>query len=414
MQIIPLQIEALAPLAFPERKPGTQFNSSLPYIPGAAIYGALGAWFNAQGIYDEALFRVLRCHNAYPARVVDDMWDSWVRPLPTTAIQPKGSDEENVKPHDSLYERICWEHQEPTALIYAPTDDDGRPWEAASAKFYALHESVLYHASQVQQRVLTRVAINRQRGTAEEGRLYSPLAISEVTLQKLPRQKLLVQESTSKESTYHKEPTRFLGSLIVPDAATETITAALAGITHLGARQTSGLGAVAIVTPDLSTDSEDAAAIQGRSTLMTQRFQAQAALYAALGGTSWEPTATTIFTINLLSDTILLDHGWLPTQAFSPQLLKEATGIEATLLRSFTTTKTVGGWQVLWQRPKPTAVALAMGGMFVFQAKQPLDEKDCQRLTTLQHDGIGERRAEGFGQIRICDEFHVLERGTNP
>ena len=381
MQIIPLQIEALAPLVFPERKPGTQFNSSLAYIPGAAIYGALGAWFNAQGKYDETLFRALRCHNAYPAYAND----LWVRPLPTTAIQPKGSDEEKVKPHDSLYERVCWEHQGPTALIYAPTDDDGRPWEAVGARYYTLNGNQPLYRS-VQQRVLTRVGINRQRGTAEDQRLYSPLAISEVT---------------------EHQPTRFLGSLIVPAEATAPIKVALAGITHLGGRQTSGLGAVSIVTSDLPTDREGAAAIQGRSTLMTQCFQAQAALYAELGGTSWEPTDGTIFTLNLLSDTILLDHGWLPTQEFSPQMLKEATGIEATLLRSFTTTKTVGGWQVLWQRPKPTTVALAMGGLFVFQANQLLDQAACAQLATLQHDGIGERRAEGFGQIRICDDFHV-------
>ena len=48
MKLVPLTIEALGPLAFPERKPGVQFRSSLPYVPGAAIYGALGMLLGPQ------------------------------------------------------------------------------------------------------------------------------------------------------------------------------------------------------------------------------------------------------------------------------------------------------------------------------------------------------------------------------
>ena len=44
-------------------------------------------------------------------------------------------------------------------------------------------------------RVLTRVAINRRRGTAEDQRLYSPLVLSEVS---------------------RGQPTQFRGSVFVP------------------------------------------------------------------------------------------------------------------------------------------------------------------------------------------------------
>lgn len=399
LQTIPITITALAPLAFPERKPGVQFNASLPYVPGAAIYGAVGAALQQQGRFDEALLRELRCHNAYPARA----GDAWVRPLPATAIAPKGSDDDTL-PRDSLYERVCWEIQQPAALIYAPTDPDGRPWEAAGAKFYSLQGGKPYRS--VAQRVLTRVAISRSRGTAEDQRFFSPLVLSEVTDQ---------------------APTVFRGSVTAPAETIGNLRSTLEQISYLGGRQTTGLGAVQIeALPDgqaaaaaapgepaaapTTAGADTADALRERVARMTARFQRQAALYAGLGGTAWRPDDTTIFTVNLLADAILFEEGWLPTQEFSAQQLCEATGIEAELLRAFTTTRTVGGWQVLWQRPKATDVATVMGGLFVFAARRPLDDAAATRLLVLQSQGIGERRPEGFGQIRICDDFHLVER----
>lgn len=375
-------IESLAPLTFPERKPGTQFNASLPYVPGAAIFGALGQVLGTQ-TFDEALFRAIRCRNAYPAQD----GDAWVRPLPATAIQPKGAEGvEDVQ--DSLYARVCWERQQPPALIYAPTDAEGRPWEAVGQKFYTLSGDVLRYRS-VQQRILTRVAINRQRGTAENQRLYSLLAISETT-----------------EVNSRRVPTRFRGSVVFPSSAGEQVLQALSRITHLGGRQTSGLGAVRVHMAEIAVPVDETQQVQQRVAAMTQRFRDQARLYEELGGMPWSIEGN-IFTVNLLADAILLERGWLPTQELSAGQLKDLTGIEATLLRAFTTTKTIGGWHTLWQRPKPTSAAVAMGGLYVFQTDRPLTKEDYRRLAQLQIDGIGERRTEGYGQIRICDEFHL-------
>jgi CRISPR-associated protein Csx10 len=418
VKLVPLAIEALGPLAFPERKPGVQFRLSLPYVPGAAIYGALGmllgpGWSSEQEF--AALFRSIRCHNAYPA--FDG--DPWVRPLPMTAIEPKGGKDDRKRcpgddpnpirlPYDdSLYDRVCWEQQQPAALIDAPADSEGRPWEAVGRKFYALEdqehqpwlpgeavEKNLAHAylatREVSQRVLTRVAINRRRGTAEDQRLYSPLVLSE-TMEGHDKQ--LVQ-------------TRFLGSVAIPDDDTR-ILEALKRITHIGGRQTTGIGAVAIQPDQLTSQEDRVAALQRRVKLMNQRFRQQATFYSSLGGTELKPG--TIFTINLLSDAILYEQGWLPTNEFSTAQLGDLTGVDATLLRSFTTTTTAGGWNVSWQRPKPTAIATAMGSLFVFQVANGLNEADCQKLADLERSGIGERRSEGYGQVRICDEFHLLQ-----
>lgn len=428
--LVPLTIEALGPLAFPERKPGVQFRSSLPYVPGAAIYGALGMRLGAALDAETfaKLLREIRCHNAYP--ILEG--DAWSRPLPMTAMRPKGGKDPDKEPrcpdcdkkkgavrrpyHDSLYDRVCWEIQQPRALIYAPADARGRPWETIGRAFYTLEDAECnplapgdeYAAAgvgvrQVSQRVLTRVAINRRRGTAEDGRLYSPLVINEV------------MEDRCKQLV----PTRFRGSIFVPDGDRQ-IMAALAEITHVGGRQTTGLGAVAIRTQPPVAHEDSVAALKKRIGDMRRRFKECAELYQALGGAAWEPGA--IFTVNLLSDALLFEQGWLPTNELSADMLAEATrtftltgeivyaGIKARLLRTFTTTATVGGWNVVWQRPKPTAVATQMGGLFVFQADGELQNDDYAALARLEHDGVGERRAEGYGQVRICDEFHLLQQ----
>ncbi|MCG8352697.1 MAG: CRISPR-associated RAMP protein Csx10 [Chloroflexales bacterium] len=387
MPLFNVQITARSALAFPIRKPGTQFRPSLPYVPGAAIYGALGMWMGEQGTFDSELFREIRCCNAYPSHP----GDPWVRPLPATAIQRKAADEDE-QPHDSLVARVCWERQQPAALIYAPTDDEGRPWEAAGPKFYTLKGGKIATRT-VTQRTLTRVSINRRRGTAGDQRLYSLLAINEVT---------------------DKQPTQFRGSLVVPNNALEQVENALGAIKHIGGRQTTGLGAIELSLAEARESTESS--IQKRVQDLTKCFQKQVALYEDLGGSGWtdehgnEQTITdeTIFTVNLLSDTILLEHGWIPTNELSAAMLEALTGIKARLLRAFTTTSIVGGWNVSWQRPKPTNVAVNMGGVFVFQAEHTLEQKDYQALERLQLDGIGERRAEGYGQARICDNFHLM------
>ncbi len=136
LQQMAVQIIARSPLAFAERKPGAQFRESLPYVPGATVFGALGKYLAEDLRFDETFMRRIRCHNAYPARD----GDAWVRPLPLTALQAKGKTQGPVI--DALVERICWERQMPPALVYLPTDDDGRPWELPSdCRFYTLKKA---------------------------------------------------------------------------------------------------------------------------------------------------------------------------------------------------------------------------------------------------------------------------------
>ena len=53
------------------------------------------------------------------------------------------------------------------------------------------------------------------------------------------------------------------------------------------------------------------------------------------------------------------------------------------------------------------------GAVFLFSAADAdfwKDDRWIKRLATLEIWGIGDRTSEGFGQVRICDEFHTIFR----
>lgn len=413
MTLLSIEITARSPLTFPERKPNAQFRCSLGYVPGAAIYGALGLrlgekWQDEQQEFDRKLFHAIRCHNAYPA------WpeDRWSRPVPTTAEQPKGADESPSM--DTLIDRICWERLQPAALVFSPTDEQGRAWEADRG-FYSLpvpndiREQI---KRSVSQRVLTRVSINRRRGTAEDQLLYSPLALSERNtcyVYTWDRTGNLAREKPVKRDF----ASRFLGSAVVPDDYDHAdLISELNAITHLGGRTTSGLGHVQIQAYPQAPETADA--VCKRVEALTAAFRDSVALYESLGGTGWKAGGA-IFTVNLLSDAILYDDDGHPTMIITAEMLRKAAGLESklTLLRSFASYSYTGGWHVQWERHKPSAVSTLMGSVFVFQAEDGLSTEDCQHLADLQINGIGERRAEGYGQVRVCDEFHLNRRRSH-
>jgi len=68
-------------------------------------------------------------------------------------------------------------------------------------------------------------------------------------------------------------------------------------------------------------------------------------------------------------------------------------------------------WHVGWGLPRPSLVGLAAGTCVVFKVTGKLDEN---KLAELEREGVGERRAEGYGRIRFNDPLlrSKLENAT--
>jgi CRISPR-associated protein Csx10 len=106
----------------------------------------------------------------------------------------------------------------------------------------------------------------------------------------------------------------------------------------------------------------------------------------------------------LQSDVLLRDERLRPTTSIlALQQVLEAELDVGLVLRDddklsslFTQERRTDSWQVRWQLPRPSLVGLAAGSCAVFTVEGVIDPVQLSRLET---SGIGERRAEGFGQI---------------
>lgn len=408
-----LIITADSPLSFSERKPGGLFQHSLAYVPGSALRGALAASlledtlaahqnhrFDPDCVFcrlflsqEAAVFT-----HAYPVR---DSGET-VELLPATAVSCKQEDGFRPAGHgvfDTLIDRLCWEALEPAGLVYHPTCPACGGRVEVCGGFYVRHQhdghQIHYHKREIDQRLLTRVAINRRRMVAEEGLLFSPYVVSEV----VERDK----HTRNEKPAY--QPTTFLSQVWgLPN--NDSVPAWLEGVTAIGGRSSRGLGHVTIqVEPAVRSKAQK---IEERTRGLNQDIEQAWEYYQRLGGNNRVKEGT-VFTLTLRSDAVFRTPQGLPTIVFDEKMLAAATVIQAQLIRSFASYGYGGGWQSAWGLPKPAEVLAYAGSVYVFETDQP----DFQALANLEVQGIGERTLEGYGQVRVSDAFHRKRRETN-
>ncbi len=205
------------------------------------------------------------------------------------------------------------------------------------------------------------------------------------------------------------QPTRFAGYVYRADAA---LRDALEAVMAVGGGASRGLNHVRIQVEETSI--EDAAAVRQRiedlNTLIAERWE----LYQALGGNGRVKTGT-YFTLDLQSDAVLRTRDGRPTMVVEPEMLDRATGgrlaaSDIEPVRSYAAYHYAGGWNSAWKLPKPVDVCAGQGAVYLFRAPDGLNDAQYQALADLQVAGLGERTAEGYGQVRICDEFHLVVR----
>ena len=107
------------------------------------------------------------------------------------------------------------------------------------------------------------------------------------------------------------------------------------------------------------------------------------------------------FRVLLTSDCIVRDPrtGQLDPAACD-QLLAERLGGRATLKRIRWAFNVVGGFNQKWRLELPQARSVAAGSVLLFQAEERIPIND---LLALEHEGLGERRTEGFGRFTFLE-----------
>jgi CRISPR-associated protein Csx10 len=418
---IELEIKALSPLAISRQKPGGSVSECEDYIPGSVIRGAVaseilkqsgkqfdnlsknGGDFHALFLSDEpTIFQ-----NAYSANVKADRGRIFstnrikeIKLLPATALSSKTKpgfcrkrngkcSTEYKGVFDSLIDRFCAEYY---GLPYDPNcPQDGGRVEPYSTFYSKVDE--MYYNSSVSKRLLTRVGINRRRATSEEEILYSIEVINE------------------SEAKNHN-PLFFRSYILVPDNLDDLLDKLQNFINtnyknfRFGGSTSRGLGKVEI-NAKLGNIQQN---IQNKIEVFNAKLWERWQKWSVFGNPIKEVPKRTYFTLDLESDAIF-NEKWQRTNIVSEQMLKQFTNIEDESLKlevAYSSYDYRSGWNAAWGLMKDVELITNKGAVYLFSTLHP--DIWYNALADLELKGIGERTCEGFGQVEICNNFHIVFR----
>ncbi|WP_353930212.1 CRISPR-associated RAMP protein Csx10 [Okeanomitos corallinicola TIOX110] len=418
MKRIELQIKALSPLAISRQKPGGSISECEDYIPGSVIRGAVageilkqsgqqfsdlsenGGDFQALFLGDEpAIFQ-----NAYPnIRKVkskhqkdDFKSEEEVKILPTTALSSKTNPgfktEENGNEKgvfDTIIDRFCADLYGFAYETNCP--NDGGRVDSPGITFYSVFNDKYYKISS-QKRLLTKVGINRRRATSEEEILYSIEVLNE-------------SESKGKKP----KPVSYISSIIVPDNLSHLLWEFIDRNSfnfRLGGSTSRGLGKVEI-NAEIGEFTNN---IQEKIELFNSKLCKRWKQWSIFGNAIKEFPQRTYFTLDLQADAILTEN-WRRTTVISPAMLQQFTGVDDSSLElhaAYSSYDYRSGWNAAWGLMKDIELVTDKGGVYLFSTSHR--EKWYSALDKLELTGVGERTSEGFGQVQICNEFHLVMR----
>ncbi|WP_027404208.1 type III-D CRISPR-associated RAMP protein Csx10 [Aphanizomenon flos-aquae] len=414
MKKIELEIKALSPLAIGRQKPGGNISEVETFIPGSVIRGAVASQILKeanQEVEENDDFHKLFLsenpaifQNAYPGddQPKNDKIKSEVRVIPATALSSKNKpgfkSSKSSKGNgvfDTLIDRFCAEN-------YGQIYDFNCPGEANILEgdrvdnftgFYSQNSSI-YAKNSVNSRLLTRVGINRRRATSEEQVLYSIEVLNE-----------------SEERGKKPKSIIFKSAILVPDDLLDSLYTFIHNHQNnfrLGGASSRGLGKVQITA---KKQTEIKSNLDDRINQFNQKLRTRWNEWGNIFGKISEiPKNRIYFTIDLQADAILSEN-WRRTTVISEAMLQQVTGVEDSSLQLHTAYSSYdyrSGWNTAWGLMKDVELVTNRGGVYLFST----DNKDLwlNAWENLEVYGIGERTSEGFGQVQVCNEFHLILR----
>ena len=414
MKRIELEIKALSPLAIARQKPGGSVSEVENYIPGSVIRGAVAAQILKESGHQstnlaenggdfQALFlgdRPAIFQNAYPAtlvinkKLVPIQRVGEILVLPATTLSSKtDSGFNNDKGHgvfDTLIDRFCAEHY---GYPYDPNCPvDGGRVDTVDFNFYSKYNDKYYKHS-VNKRLLTRVGINRRRATAEEEILYSIEVLNE-------------------SQDINQKPIYYRSAILVADELAEFLQQFIQNRRHnfrLGGSASRGLGKVEI---DLKIPVDAQPNIVNKVREFNKKLRNRWDEWGnVFGKIEWADR--TYFTLDLQADAILTEQ-WRCTTVISEAMLKYFAGVNEDsslkLEAAYSSYDYRSGWNSAWGLMKDVELVTNKGGVYLFSVKKEREEEWIEALKYLEEKGVGDRTCEGFGQIQICNKFHLVFR----
>ena len=395
-----MKITPEEPLVLGSVRPDAQFLATQTYIPGRLLRGAWAEWLKIQGVED-ILSRVQRLciGNFFPA--VDDGQILYALPLPITAMTCKhkpGFHTEFIEERqghgvvDTLLPHLAYhllreagaQMTAPFILTCAQCDARMEPADGfygvyqVRGKTGYVHFRPRFHAQ-------TKVALSRFRRASQAQMLYTVNALA-------PKAPAV----TTKNGT---KPVIFLGRVYGDPQALQELKQALEHIA-IGALHTRGYGRVTAETTDLSGWPGLKERVKRFNNLLRELWKDLKRLAANADALPAEPEGM-YFSVNLLAPGVFQNQGM-------PSLVPELH-INGRVLKPVwwaTRPDVASGWSTAWGLPKPTNLAARMGSVYVYRWDDGSLDGLLPALQTLETEGIGLRRDEGFGEVLVCHPFH--------
>ncbi|MGV3720922.1 MAG: hypothetical protein ACO1SX_08425 [Actinomycetota bacterium] len=116
-----------------------------------------------------------------------------------------------------------------------------------------------------------------------------------------------------------------------------------------------------------------------------------------------------VFSLTLNSDALIQDSLWRYVSVLNGAILADeypGGPPDLKLLRCFTGTRRVSGWNQAHRLPKPDELSILKGAAFLFHTATD-SAGLLPWLDRIERAGLGERRHEGFGHVIACHPFHT-------
>ncbi len=393
-----LKIKPEEPLILGDVRAGSQFLSSMPYIPGRVLRGAWAEWLLTHGQEDiPSTVERIRIGNFFPT--VEWRPIHYALPFPLSALTCKRRSGFRLEPHpdnrghgivDTLLPQLAYHLiKKSGANMGAPFTlicrECGDRMEPISGFYTLYHDNATdrYVQSRLQYHAQTKVGLSRYRRASAEQMLYTASALSPVA-----------------EHPYSggKADIVFVGRV---HGAKEDVAALIEGVNHvaIGALHTRGYGRVRMEEVDVEGLPDIEERVTRFNELLAYCWQDLKHLANNAGDLPDKPEDI-YFSVDLLAPGVFR-RGGVPT--LIPTLRINGQRLEP--LWWMTRPDFASGWSSAWGLPKPTNLAARMGSVYVFRWEKDFDTL-IAALERLESQGIGQRCDEGFGECLICHPFH--------
>ena len=257
------------------------------------------------------------------------------------------------------------------------------------------HEPGAFFSAQIDAhtRLQTHTGINRESGTVHEGILYNRQVFD--------------------------DGIRFWGTVKINDDGDDRLVTQFedflkdvgdTGLVRIGTGRTRGLGNVSLSTQPITDTPDRLSAFKDRLVAFNEALRKEAEKKELQDGLKPFYFSLTLHSQLILCDELLRYRSTIDIDTLETLTTETLTKISSKKFQSVyqcASVRRVTGWNQLWGTPRTNEYAIETGSVFLFSYSDSLDNALAEALFDLEEQGVGRRKAEGFGRVCVSDPFHL-------